>query len=70
MRPESKPYEVWQSSSGWTWKVLKKYQADDNKPHARWFCLVTSPYCQDGEMGDCYVSEVKSGDTKIIDSNY
>ena len=57
-RPVTNPYEVWTNGS-WTWKVLKKWQADDNKPYARWFCMVTSPYCPDGEMGDVYVSEIK-----------
>jgi len=27
---------------------------DDNKPYARWFCKVYSPYCSDGELGDVY----------------
>lgn len=56
-RPVSDPYEVW-THHGWTWKVLKKWQAQDDKPYARWFCFVTSPMCPDGEMGDCYASEI------------
>ena len=64
MRSEDNPYEVWQGD-GWTWKVLKKWQADDNKPYARWFCFVTSPFCSGGEMGDVYVSEIKSQAVKI-----
>jgi hypothetical protein len=58
-RPKSDPYEVWQAGS-WTWNVLKKWQADDNKPYARWFCNVVTPICPEGEMGDVYVSEIKS----------
>lgn len=59
-------YEVWQSFDGtWTWYVLKKWQADDNKPYGRWFCLVTSPIVPEGELGDVYVSEIKSSATKI-----
>lgn len=59
-------YEVWQTSDGsWTWYVLKKWQADDNKAYARWFCLVTSPIVPEGEMGDVYVSEIKSNATRI-----
>lgn len=60
-------YEVWQNPSGsWTWYVLKKWQADDDKPNARWFCLVTSPIVgEEGEMGDVYVREVKSVATRI-----
>ncbi len=54
------PYEVWKLPDGsWTWEVLKKWQADDDKPYARWFCNVITPFVPDGEMGDVYVSEIK-----------
>ena len=59
-----KAYEVWQAGS-WTWYVLKKWQADDNKPYARWFCDVVTPICPDGEMGDVYVEEIKQNATRI-----
>lgn len=63
-RPVSDPYEVWQTPNGsWTWEVLKKYQVDDNKPYARWFCNVTSPFCT--EMGDVYVSEIISAAIRV-----
>jgi hypothetical protein len=53
-------YEVWSTPDGsWTWYVLKKWQVNDDKPYARWFCTVTSPFTPDGEMGDVYVSEIK-----------
>lgn len=60
-------YEVWVNTvpvfdcepGTWTWYVLKKWQADDNKPYARWFCDVVTPMCPDGEMGDTYVSDIK-----------
>jgi hypothetical protein len=59
-RDKSDPYEVWQSHDGsWTWHVLKKWQADDAKPYARWFCNVVTPMCPYGEMGDVYVQEIK-----------
>lgn len=64
-RPVSNPYEIWKNDSGWTWKVLKKYQADDSKPYGRWFCWVSSPFMPDGEMGDVYVSEIKGQATKV-----
>lgn len=64
-RPVNNPYEVWKSDDGWTWKVLKKCQADDNKPFARWFCFVTSPSYPTGEMGDVYVSEIKKQAKKV-----
>lgn len=55
-----KPYEVWESR-GWRWEVLKKWQADDNKPYARWFCRVITPMTGDGgELGDVYVADIKS----------
>jgi len=59
-RPETHPYEIWELPDGsWTWKVLKKYQKKDEKPYARWFCLVITPYCPDGELGDVYVKDIK-----------
>ena len=67
-RPESDPYEVWESFDGqWTWKVLKKWQADDNKPYARWFCAVTSPFTYgDSELGDVYASEIMKAGVRIV----
>ena len=64
IRPETRPYEVW-THGDWTWKVLKKEQADDNKPYARWFCKVTSPYCPEGELGDVYAKDVMDYATKV-----
>lgn len=59
-------YEVWQTPNGsWTWYVLKKWQADDNKMYARFFCDVVTPMCPDGEMGDVYVSDIKSVAVRI-----
>jgi hypothetical protein len=60
-------YEVWQTRDGsWTWYVLKKYQRDDAKPYARWFCDVISPYVGDaGELGDVYASEVMAHAVKV-----
>lgn len=54
-------YEVWATPDGsWKWYVLKKWQSDDNKPNARWFCDVTSPIVgEEGEKGDVYVKEIK-----------
>lgn len=65
-RPKTEPYEVWQSPDGsWTWNVLKKWQADDEKPYARWFCNVVTPIVPEGEMGDVYVREIKQHATRI-----
>ena len=63
-RPIDNPYETWVVNS-WTWKVLKKWQSDDNKPFGRWFCFVTSPLCPEGEYGDVYVSEIKKNAVRI-----
>jgi hypothetical protein len=65
-RPKDQPYEVWQAFDGaWTWNVLKKWQANDDKPYARWFCNVVTPMCPNGEMGDVYVSEIKEFAVRI-----
>lgn len=56
VRDKSNPYEIWENNRGWQWNVLKKWQAEDTKPHARWFCYVVSPICS--EYGDCYASEI------------
>ena len=59
-------YEVWQNIiAGWTWYVLKKWQADDNKQYARWFCDVVTPIMPGGELGDVYVAEIKANAIRI-----
>ena len=64
-RPVTNPYEVWQTPDGsWKWSVLKKYQADDNKPFARAFCAVSSPITREQmssghELGDTYIADYK-----------
>ena len=63
-RPASNPYETW-VAGGWKWLVLKKWQADDAKPYARWFCMVYSPIVPDGEMGDCYAKDIMASATKL-----
>jgi hypothetical protein len=42
LRKVDNPYEVWATDDGWEWRVLKKYQVDDDKPFARWFCAEVS----------------------------
>ena len=76
MRPVDNPYETWKSPDGtWEWRVLKKWQVDDNKPYARYFCAVKSPYTHGSyDMGDVYVADIKSNavkqeDTKNIDNS-
>ena len=67
MRKADNPYEVWESFDGtWKWYVLKKWQIDDDKPYARWFCLVKTPIVPDGELGDVYVSEIKAHARKVF----
>lgn len=56
VRTKDNPYEVWEGK-GWTWYVLRKYQANDDKPYAIAFCFVTSPYCPEGEFGDTYIQD-------------
>jgi hypothetical protein len=65
-RPKDDPYEIWQSFDGdWTWYVLKKWQADDDKPYGRWFCNVVTPIVPEGEMGDVYVADIKRNAVRI-----
>ena len=55
------PIEIWKNDDGWTWKVWKKYQKNDDKPYARALCTVTSPFTgQRGDMGDCYITDYKN----------
>jgi hypothetical protein len=60
------PYEIWRNDSGWEWRVLKKWQVDDDKPFARWFCAVKSPFTYGSyEYGDTYVSDIKEYGYKV-----
>lgn len=64
-RPVDKPYEIWQAGD-WEWRVLKKWQADDTKPYARWFCQVITPYTGAlGDMGDVYAKDVMLTAVKV-----
>jgi hypothetical protein len=66
IRPVGTPYEVWQTADGrWTWNVLKKWQADDDRPYARWFCNVVTPMMPRGEFGDVYVAEIQAQAHKV-----
>ena len=67
MRKVDNPYEVWKSYDGsWEWRVLKKWQVDDDKPYARWFCAVKSPFTRGSfELGDVYVKDIKSNAVKV-----
>jgi hypothetical protein len=65
-RSVDNPYEVYANEHGWEWRVLKKYQADDHKPYARWFCAVRSPYTFGSwDYGDVYAQEVLDNATKL-----
>lgn len=61
-RPVNNPYEIWKTPNGeWEWRVLKKWQIDDDKPYARWFCAVKSPFTNGGyDIGDVYVKDIKN----------
>jgi hypothetical protein len=66
LRKVDNPYEVWATDDGWEWRVLKKYQVDDDKPFARWFCAVKSPNTFGSfDMGDVYVADIKSSARRI-----
>ena len=68
-RKEDNPYEIWKGTGGWEWLILKKYQHDDNKPYARAFCKVFSPFTPDGELGDVYISEIQTN-AHMVEQNY
>ena len=70
MREVEEPYEVWKTADGsWEWRVLKKWQLDDDKPYARWFCAVKSPFTFGRfELGDVYVSSIKKNAQKVSPS--
>lgn len=58
-KAETDAYEVW-TAGNWTWYVLKKYQLDDEKPFARAFCKVVTPYTgPSGDLGDVYIADYK-----------
>jgi hypothetical protein len=65
-RPVENPYEIWQNGQGWEWRVLKKWQVDDNKQYARWYCAVKSPFTYGGwEYGDTYVTDIKDNAYRV-----
>ena len=67
IRDKDNPYEVWTTPDGsWEWRVLKKWQVDDDKPYARWFCAVKSPYTFGSfDLGDTYVKDIKENAVKV-----
>ena len=60
-RPVTNPYATI-VSGGWTWKILKAYQARANErknKYARFFCEVDSPLCQGSpDLGDTYITDI------------
>lgn len=68
-RPIENPYEIWLTPDGsWEWKVLKKWQVDDDKQYARWYCAVKSPFTHGSyEYGDTYVADIKRFAVKVFD---
>lgn len=69
-RPLTQPYEVWTSPvfGGCEYRILKKWQVDDNKPYARWMVAAKSSATHGGwDMGDEYVENIKMYGTKIYD---
>jgi len=69
LKKGEKPWEIWATPDRrWKWHVLKKYQKDDDKPYARAFCKVFSPFVPDGELGDCYIDTYKQNGELIEDN--
>ena len=60
-RPIDNPYAIYRSKllPHWEWRVLKKWQSNDNKPYARWLVAAKSPNTYgDWEYGDTYVRDI------------
>lgn len=56
-RTKSNPYAtITHPYTGWKWSILKSWQADNSKTHARWFCYVEGDY---SELGDEYCYNVR-----------
>lgn len=68
-RKVNNPYEIWHNpQAGWVWRVLKKWQIDDNKPDARWFVAVKSPMTYGlYDLGDEYTANIKKYGIKMND---
>lgn len=66
-RRKENPYEIWKSPDGSKeWRVLKKWQIDDDKLLARWMCAVKTPATFGGfDIGDVYVKEIKQNAIKV-----
>lgn len=72
-RPIDKPYEIWKGRVmiggdvlNMEWRVLKKWQVNDDKPYARWFVGAKSEATfGEWEYGDTYVKEIKTFGTKV-----
>lgn len=61
MRKQNQPYATWTDlRTGWKYKLLKSWQANNAKPYGRWFVSVTTPYVTE-EMGDSYVAQLLPG---------
>lgn len=56
-RKTENPYAVFRAGD-WEWRVLKRYGKSE-KPYARWFTAVSSPYTFGSfDLGDTYVADV------------
>lgn len=61
MRKLDNPYASW-AYGEWEFRLLKAWQAKQDKPYARWFMGVKSPMTYGKwELGDGYVAEYLPG---------
>jgi hypothetical protein len=62
LRKIDNPYEIWKSpDKTWEYRVLKKWQIDDNEPYARWYVGAKTPATFGSwEYGDMYVKDIKT----------
>jgi len=71
VRPLDNPYEVWENKDAeWEWRVLKKYQKDDDAPFARVLVAARTPYTHGNwEYGDEYYKTLKESG-QLTETNY
>ena len=64
MRKTDNPYATWQAPNPfgdggtWTYRLLKSWQAKNDKPYARWLVAVNG---YGNDIGDTYVNDLRMG---------
>jgi hypothetical protein len=65
-RKSDNPYATWTDpKTGWKYRLLKSWQADNSKEYSRWFVLVEG---WGTDMGDEYCSNMRPGLNRAMSS--